>query len=100
MITDHFDGRRFFNPTGPLLKSFAEVPRMMRETRTPWPAHIDVPPRMPPPLDGAPAVCTFIGHATFLIQTAAGHLITDPMFSDRAGPFNVVGLGRLADRNL
>ena len=27
------------------------------------------------------AVVTFIGHATFLIQTAAGNILTDPMYS-------------------
>jgi L-ascorbate metabolism protein UlaG (beta-lactamase superfamily) len=95
VISDHFDGRRFFNPTGPTVKSFADVPRMMREPRTRWPAHIDVAPRMPPSLGSAAAVCTFIGHATFLIQTAAGHLITDPMFSDRAGPLNRLGPRRV-----
>ena len=40
----------------------------------------------PPALDGAAAVITFIGHATFLIQTAAGNLLTDPMYSERASP--------------
>ena len=68
---------------------------MLREPRTPWPARIDEPPRRPPPLDGAVAVVTFIGHATFLIQTAAGNLITDPMYSDRAGPFGLLGPRRV-----
>ena len=95
MITDHFDGRRFFNPSAPALQPFSSVPRMLLERREPWPAHIDVPPRMPPPLGDAAAVCTFIGHATFLIQTPAGNLITDPMFSDRAGPFNALGPRRV-----
>jgi L-ascorbate metabolism protein UlaG (beta-lactamase superfamily) len=42
-------------------------------------------------LNGAAAVVTFIGHATFLIQTPAGNILTDPMYSQRAGPFNIVG---------
>ena len=41
---------------------------------------------MPEPLDGASAAVTFIGHATFLIQTAVGNILTDPMYSQRAGP--------------
>ena len=41
-----------------------------------------------------PAV-TFVGHATFLIQTPAGNLLTDPMFSRRAGPFGVLGPRRV-----
>jgi hypothetical protein len=51
---------------------------MLLEPRTPWPARVDDLPRRPPGLDGAAAVVTFIGHATFLIQTAAGNILTDP----------------------
>jgi len=64
---------------------------MLFEPRAPWPAQIDQPPRRPPDLNGALAVVTFIGHATFLIQTAAGNILTDPMYSHRAGPLNLVG---------
>jgi L-ascorbate metabolism protein UlaG (beta-lactamase superfamily) len=68
---------------------------MLREPRTPWPASVDEPPRRPPGLDGAAAVVTFIGHSTFLIQTAAGNILTDPMYSGRAGPLNVLGPRRV-----
>jgi L-ascorbate metabolism protein UlaG (beta-lactamase superfamily) len=84
--SDHFDGQRFFNPTGPTPQPFTAVPRMLIERRTPWPAHIDTPAQRPAPRDDADAVVTFIGHSTFLIQTAAGNLLTDPMYSKRAGP--------------
>src|SRR5262245_20772367 len=94
-ITDHFDGRRFLNPDGAAGPPFSSVPRMLLERRTPWPARIDEPARQPPPLDGAAAMVTFIGHATFLIQTAAGNILTDPVFSDRAGPWGLVGARRV-----
>jgi L-ascorbate metabolism protein UlaG (beta-lactamase superfamily) len=68
---------------------------LLLEPRTPWPAHIDEPPRRPPGLEGARAVVTFIGHATFLIQTAAGNILTDPMYSRRAGPLNLIGPRRV-----
>jgi len=68
---------------------------MLLEPRTPWPGRIDEPPHRPPPLDGADAVVTFIGHATLLIQTAAGSILTDPMYSQRAGPLNVLGPRRV-----
>jgi L-ascorbate metabolism protein UlaG (beta-lactamase superfamily) len=68
---------------------------MLLEPSTPWPARIDDPPRRPPPLDGAAAVVTFIGHATFLIQTTAGNVLTDPMYSWRAGPLNLAGPRRV-----
>jgi L-ascorbate metabolism protein UlaG (beta-lactamase superfamily) len=74
---------------------FSAVPRMLLERRTPWPAFIDEPPRRPPELDGAAAVVTFIGHSTFLIQTATGNVLTDPMYSLRAGPLNIFGPRRV-----
>ena len=80
--SDHFDGRRFFNPTPPAQQPFSAVPRMLLEKRTAWPARVDVPLRKPPALDGAAATATFIGHATFLIQTAAGNILTDELLVD------------------
>jgi len=68
---------------------------MLLERRTPWPARVDQPQRRPPGLDSAAAVVTFIGHATFLIQTPAGNILTDPMYSERAGPLNVIGPRRV-----
>ena len=68
---------------------------MLLEPRTPWPARVDTPPRRPPGLDGDAAVVTFIGHSTFLIQTAAGNILTDPMYSQRAGPLNLFGPRRV-----
>ena len=52
---------------------------MLLTRRTPWPACGFIG-RRPPVLDGADAVITFIGHATFLIQTA-GSILTDPMLA-------------------
>jgi L-ascorbate metabolism protein UlaG (beta-lactamase superfamily) len=93
--SDHFDGERFFNPFGPAGQPFTAVPRMLVEPRAKWPARVEVQPQRPPALDGAAAVVTFIGHSTFLIQTAAGNVITDPMYSQRAGPFDLLGPRRV-----
>ncbi len=68
---------------------------MLLERRTPWPAPVDGPVRRPPVLDGAGAMVTFVGHSTFLIQTPAVNILTDPMYSQRAGPLNVVGPRRV-----
>ncbi len=94
--SEHFDGRRFFNPNGAAGQPLSAVPRLLLEPRASWPARIDEPPRQPPKRDdAAAAVVTFIGHATFLIQTAAGNILTDPMYSRRAGPLNLVGPRRV-----
>ena len=94
-LSDHFDGTRFFNPAPPRQQPFTAVPRMMRERRTPWPSRVDVRPQPLPRLDGAAAVVTFIGQATFLIQTAAGAVLTDPMYSQRASPVQFAGPKRV-----
>jgi L-ascorbate metabolism protein UlaG (beta-lactamase superfamily) len=95
--SDHFDGARFFNPGGIAAQPFSAVPRMLLEPRTRWPSRIDAPPQRPPRLDGANAVLTFIGHSTFLIQAPAGNILTDPMYSRRAGPFNMMGPRRVRE---
>ena len=93
--SDHFDGRRFFNPSGPQLPPLSAVPRMAAEQKARWPLRIDQPTCQPEALEGSAAVVTFIGHSTFLIQTPAGNVLTDPMYSERAGPFNLFGPRRV-----
>jgi L-ascorbate metabolism protein UlaG (beta-lactamase superfamily) len=93
--SDHFDGRRFHNLTGPEPQPFSAVPRMMMERRAPWPRWIDQPPVLPPSRGDHAACVTFIGHSTFLIQTAAANILTDPMYSMRAGPWQRLGPRRV-----
>lgn len=93
--SDHFDGRRFHNPTGPEPQPFTAVPRLMLERGAPWPAWIESAAVKPPALGSEAALVTFIGHSTFLLQTAAGAVLTDPMYSMRAGPFNLFGPRRV-----
>ena len=95
MKSDHFDGRRFFNPTGPPLQPFTAVPRMLRSPRTPWPKRVTQVAVEPPPPDPASIVLTFVGHSTFLIQTGEGNLLTDPVWATRAGPWGVFGPRRV-----
>ena len=95
--SDHFDGVKFFNPTGANGQPFTALPRLLRTPQAPWPAHVDVQPQQVSPLADASVVVTFIGHSTWLIQTPVGNLMTDPMYSRRAGPFNLVGPSRVRD---
>jgi L-ascorbate metabolism protein UlaG (beta-lactamase superfamily) len=68
---------------------------MLLTRRARWPSYVPVVPRQPPARDTGSAVVTFIGHATFLIQTAAGNILTDPVYSEHAGPGNRLGPRRV-----
>ena len=93
--TDHFDGRRFFNPTGANGQPFRMVPRLLLTPQTPWPAEVPVEPRRPPAPGPGQVVVTFIGHATFLLQSVAGNVLIDPVYYRRAGPLPFVGPRRV-----
>ena len=70
---------------------------MRTRQRTAWPARVPLVPHPPPPARVAPgeAAITFIGHSTFLIRTASRVIITDPVFTSRAGPFGLLGPPRV-----
>jgi L-ascorbate metabolism protein UlaG (beta-lactamase superfamily) len=98
-LSDHSDGRRFFNPTLP--KGFAhsrrEVLKMLREPRSPWPAWVENRgvPRLNEKLGADEIAITFVNHATFLIQTGGVAILTDPIWSERASPFRRIGPKRV-----
>jgi L-ascorbate metabolism protein UlaG (beta-lactamase superfamily) len=97
-VTDHCDGERFFNPHSGGTRSVADVIRWQRtRTREAWPEHVPPETHAPPP-DAVPPgriAVTFIGHATFLVRTAAAFFVTDPVFSTHAGPFGRIGPRRV-----
>ena len=43
---------------------------------------------------------TWIGHSTFLIQVEGINILTDPIFSERCGPFSFLGVKRVAPPGL
>jgi len=105
--TGHFDGERFRN-----LGRDDEIRTVPRRTRgsflrrwltgadadvTPeWPDQVKVDPRpVPARVAGDAMVVTWVGHATMLVQTQGLNILTDPIWSHRAGPFGT-GPGRVA----
>ncbi len=97
-VTDHFDGVRFFNPGGTEPPSFGRAFNLyMTEQWEPWPVRLsDVKPDRPPSEIGdAVTRITFIGHASWLIQTAGLNILVDPMWSERASPFSFAGPKRI-----
>ena len=102
LSSDHFDGERFFDPDGVPPKSLGEVLRWQfggNRKREVWPEwapspHADTPPDR---VDGEKVRLSFVGHASWLIQTAGLNILVDPVWSERASPFSFAGPKRHND---
>lgn len=94
--SDHFNGKTFFNRDH-VDRTWRDVLRWRRTSRSAaWPAHVPLTPHaLPSPPRGGEWTFTWVGHATFLIQTAQGNFLTDPQFSHRCGPFGLFGPTRV-----
>lgn len=99
-MSDHFDGKRFFNPNIDTDRGLGDLWRWRRSRQPrPWPvaaAAAGHPPVAPAIQDGT-IVSTYIGQATFLIQCAGVNILTDPIFSLRASPLSWLGPKRVRD---
>lgn len=90
--SDHYDGSRFFMPNGVGLKSFWDVIKWKWETDpSKWPEEVANSNYKLPKLEAGKGIVTFINHATFLVQLPGLTILTDPIFSQRAGPFESFG---------
>src|SRR3954451_18367349 len=95
-VSDHFDGTHFFDPDGAPPKKLAEVLRWQfggDRQRHKWPEwapspYNDTP---PPRVTGERVRFSFVGHASWLIQTAGQNILVDPVWSDRASPLSFAG---------
>lgn len=96
--TDHFDGLRFFNSAEANTdKGLRDIVRWRCSApNNPWPKHIDVIPVVPE-RRADPLTVTMVGHSTVLIQIAGFNLLTDPVWSNRASPFQFAGPRRVAE---
>ena len=95
-VSDHFDGRRFVSPEPD--NGFRAHLKWLWEMETvDWPEWIDDPPQPRPPASVADKALrvTYVNHATVLIQTAGVNILTDPIWSERAGPFSWTGTKRV-----
>jgi len=97
--SDHFDGERFLNPDSALPTA---SPRNFfarwatADERAEWPAQVPVRPSVPPQrIDGREIRVSWVGHSTVLIQTHGVNILTDPIWSDRASPFDFAGPRRV-----
>ena len=92
-VTDHFDGERFHNVPKIEHRGFGEFLkwRFTREV-SPWKVR-EMAPGSPPPERAAEGQvrATPVGHATVLIQMDGLNILTDPVWSERVGPFPWLG---------
>jgi L-ascorbate metabolism protein UlaG (beta-lactamase superfamily) len=101
-VSDHFDGVRFFDPDGMPPKSLGQVLRWQfgkDRQRHLWPKwapspHADTPPER---VEGKTVRFSFVGHASWLIQTAGVNILVDPVWSQRVSPFSFAGPKRRND---
>jgi L-ascorbate metabolism protein UlaG (beta-lactamase superfamily) len=100
-LSDHFNGRHFLDPHGAPPKRLREVLRWQfgGRQRSQWPdwapsPHTDVPPAR---VDGRTVRFSFVGHASWLIQTAGLNILVDPVWSARASPVTWAGPKRRND---
>lgn len=97
-VSDHFDGKRFFNREPAARYTMVERWQWARSTRSiEWPEWIDDPRYPAPPRSVATGMLrvTHINHATVLIQLDGVNILTDPIWSERASPFSWLGPRRV-----
>lgn len=80
--------------------SLRKVWRYILEPTTKWPTSTHTPQTITPRAHCKALTITNIGHATFLIQLANTNILTDPVFSNRAGPLGIFGPKRVVPPGL
>lgn len=96
-LSDHYDGEKFYNPSGKKPRGFGDLLKWWREDKASWPKWVDIEPPAPleKPVPEGEIHITFINHATFLVRTNEWSLLTDPHFTQRASPFSFMGPKRV-----
>lgn len=92
--SDHFDGAKFFNPTGVHKLSPLDIAKLL--WKMPEYRPVPVTPSVPPAEVASGVRATWVGHSTFLVQTREMNFLTDPIWSERASPFSWIGPKRCA----
>lgn len=98
-VSDHFDGRSFFNPDGITPKGLGDFLKwQLGRDKAAWPKHYPSPHPAALPERRLPPEAfrlTMVGHATLLIQTGGLNILTDPVWSERASPWHFIGPKRV-----
>ncbi|MCZ6828633.1 MAG: MBL fold metallo-hydrolase [Gammaproteobacteria bacterium] len=94
----HFDGERFYN-TQRMDKGSGDMFKLgwgaMFEAES-WPSWVEIQPQSVPHERVTEGISvTFINHASFLVQVDGLNILTDPIYSDRASPYQWAGPKRV-----
>jgi L-ascorbate metabolism protein UlaG (beta-lactamase superfamily) len=94
----HTDGKIYFNPGETSARGLRDLIKWKLTSRAArWPDQVEVIPQALPPAPTADGVvAAWVGHATFVLRTRSATILTDPIFSDRAGPVSWLGPKRVA----
>jgi L-ascorbate metabolism protein UlaG (beta-lactamase superfamily) len=97
--SDHFNGTHFFDPDGVPPKSLRDLWKWRRNgERQQWPRWAPSPHADTPPQRVTQGIrFSFVGHASWLIQTNGQNILVDPVWSERASPFRYAGPKRVND---
>jgi L-ascorbate metabolism protein UlaG (beta-lactamase superfamily) len=108
LISDHFDGKHYFNPNVPEPPEQPDPKKPQRSHSSwiwsllfgkdwpEWPDLKDTLPGQPPVtrVEKGAIRITPVNHATFLIQMDGYNILTDPVWSKRVGPLSWLGVKR------
>lgn len=95
--SDHFDGKKFVNPNNAGTHQYWEVLKwwLGGNDKGTWHTYSreDLPddPAPPSSVGQGEHRITFVNHATFLIQIKGQNILTDPVWSFRASPYQWIG---------
>lgn len=99
--SDHFDGKRFFNPKSSFTyhNVFKALKMWLTTPQAKWPEQVvnTGKPVLNHNLTSHQLAVTFINHASFLLQIGGLNILTDPVWSKRVSPFKFVGPKRVRE---
>jgi len=100
-VSDHFDGKKFFNPDGPGMGNFWELMKYnVSNKKGKWERQNHssyISQKIEDYSESGQIRYFHINHATVLIQMDGINILTDPVYSQRASPFSWAGPKRYRD---
>lgn len=99
--SDHFDGKKFVNPDAVGNHNYGDVLKwwLSGNDKGNWEKLGETDVQQQSPSHGNNSLdeyhITFVNHATFLLQVDGFNILTDPIWSDRASPYQWIGPKRM-----